>query len=343
MSTSFYRSKKKKRVSNDGDVVNNNSSHTVKQSKQDLGCKYTVSVALPSSLIQNAQTRELKTWLVGQIARSLVLFEIDEIIIYVDTAVEASKASGLKKANEDQAVSSELFNSPAVFITRLLQYLETPTYLRKSLFPLQYDLKFAGLLPPLDIPHHIKRDENSRYREGVVIEIDKNDSSSDKVDVGLNHHVHINRTLQPNVRVTIQMLNDKKGKIVSPSVPRKDHGTYWGYSTRIATTFANVFNECPYDKYDLKIGLSGKGLKSLDNDQDSEKFTLPTFSHMLLCFGVGKDLESVIEGDESMTMNSSNTLDMKLDVFPTDGTRTIRTEEALVIALARLQPLYKKK
>ena len=351
MSTSFYRSKKKKRNNNNNNATNDGSNDT-KHAKHDTtnnGCKYTVSLAVPSSLIQNAQTRELKTWLVGQIARTLVLFEVDEVIVYVDTAVEASKgASGLKKVNvqEDQAVSSELFNSPAVFITRLLQYLETPTYLRKLLFPISYDLKFAGLLPPLDIPHHVKRDENSLFREGVVAEIDKNGSSSDKVDVGLNYPIQINRTLQTSVRVTVQMLSDKKAKVVSPNTPRSDHGTYWGYSTRIATTLAKVFDECPYDKYDLKVGLSDKGVKLFDNktnnDGTHEPFSLPSFQHLLLCFGIGKDLESVIEADETMTMHSGNIFDMKLDPWPKGGSRTIRTEEALIIALSRLQPLYKK-
>lgn len=345
--SSFYRSKKKKRSNDNDDSKGNHSNgNPVKHSKQDNGCKYTVSIAIPSSLIQNAQTRELKTWLVGQIARTLVLFEVDEVIVYVDTVVEASKgASGLKNVtDQDHAVSSELFNTPAVFITRLLQYLETPPYLRKLLFPLQYDLKFAGLLPPLDIPHHTRRDENSMFREGVVLDIDKNDSSSDKVDVGLNHPISINRTLTPNVRVTVQILNDKKAKVVSPSTPRTDYGKYWGYSTRISTTLANVFNECPYEKYDLKIGLGDKGLKLFDNEKSSNnddadnKFTLPIFKHALLVFGIGKDLDTVIANDETMT---SNIFDMKLDIFPNGGTRTIRTEEALIIALSRLQPLYK--
>jgi predicted SPOUT superfamily RNA methylase MTH1 len=176
------------------------------------------------------------------------------------------------------------------------------------------------------------------FREGVVIDVNKNDSSSDKVDVGLNHHISINRTLTPNVRVTVQILSDKKAKVVSPSTPRTDYGTYWGYNTRIATTLANVFNECPYEKYDLKVGLSDKGLKVFENNNEDAKFSLPQFKHILLCFGIGKDLDTVIANDETMT---SNIFDIKLDVFPKGGTRTIRTEEALIIALSRLQPLYK--
>jgi predicted SPOUT superfamily RNA methylase MTH1 len=49
------------------------------------------------------------------------------------------------------------------------QYIETPQYLRKQLVPMHPDLKFAGLLSPLDAPHHVRADEWSAYREGVVV------------------------------------------------------------------------------------------------------------------------------------------------------------------------------
>jgi hypothetical protein len=45
---------------------------------------YTISVALPGSIVANAQTAELKTYLAGQIARALVIFNVDEVIIYQD-------------------------------------------------------------------------------------------------------------------------------------------------------------------------------------------------------------------------------------------------------------------
>ena len=48
------------------------------------GRKWTVSVALPGSIVANAQTAELKTYLAGQVARALVIFNVDEVIIYAD-------------------------------------------------------------------------------------------------------------------------------------------------------------------------------------------------------------------------------------------------------------------
>ena len=54
------------------------------------GRPYTVSLALPGSILDNAQTPELRTYLAGQIARSLAIFCIDEVVIFDDDRREKS-------------------------------------------------------------------------------------------------------------------------------------------------------------------------------------------------------------------------------------------------------------
>ena len=44
--------------------------------KRNKGRQYTVSVALPGSILDNAQTSELRTYLAGQIARACVVFQV---------------------------------------------------------------------------------------------------------------------------------------------------------------------------------------------------------------------------------------------------------------------------
>ena len=53
-----------------------------------------MSVAIPGSIVANAQSRELRTYLVGQIARSLAIFNIDEVVIYDDRSVASESDSG---------------------------------------------------------------------------------------------------------------------------------------------------------------------------------------------------------------------------------------------------------
>lgn len=45
------------------------------------------------------------------------------------------------------------------------------------------DLRLAGILPPVDAPHHMRVDEWRRYREGVVV---SNQFEGSVVDIGLN-------------------------------------------------------------------------------------------------------------------------------------------------------------
>ena len=95
------------------------------QKAQDQkGRTFTVSLALPGSILDNAQSAELRTYLAGQIARALAVFKIDEVIIFNDT-------------KEDSTGNSQLVN--------ILKYLECPQYLRKDFFPIHKDLKFAGV------------------------------------------------------------------------------------------------------------------------------------------------------------------------------------------------------
>lgn len=41
-----------------------------------------MSVALPGSVLDNAQSTELRTYLAGQIARACVVFCVDEIVVF---------------------------------------------------------------------------------------------------------------------------------------------------------------------------------------------------------------------------------------------------------------------
>lgn len=41
----------------------------------------TLSIAVPSSVIENAQTAELATCLSGQIARTAAIFNVDEVVV----------------------------------------------------------------------------------------------------------------------------------------------------------------------------------------------------------------------------------------------------------------------
>ena len=131
---------------------------------------WTISIAIPASIIDNAQSFELKTYLVCQIARAAAIYKVDEIVII---SSRGKYSSSLAKSN------------PTEFFVRNLEYLESPPYLRKALFPVCPELKYSGLMNPLDVPHHVKSEQWSQFREGVVVTRPIKPGKGSWVNIGL--------------------------------------------------------------------------------------------------------------------------------------------------------------
>ncbi|CAH1786041.1 unnamed protein product, partial [Owenia fusiformis] len=121
---------------------------TAKSSKENA-C--TISIALPGSILDNAQSPELRTYLAGQIARAAVVFNVDEIVIFDENGAMSRDDNGEMRSTNQKGQCN-------IQLARILQYLECPQYLRKSFFPQHKDLQYAGLLNPLDSPHHMRAD-----------------------------------------------------------------------------------------------------------------------------------------------------------------------------------------
>ncbi|KAM4020861.1 putative methyltransferase C9orf114 homolog isoform 2-T2 [Anomaloglossus baeobatrachus] len=303
-----------------------------KRKRESQGRPYTVSVALPGSIMDNAQSPELRTYLAGQIARACAIFRVDEIVVFDETGEGATSVEG-----EFDGVWKK--GHGCVQMARLLQYLECPQYLRKSFFPKHPDLLFAGLLNPLDSPHHVRMDEASKYREGVVTDRPTKAGRGSFVDCGMRQEVQIDKRLQTGLRVTVQMQTEKpdpkvrRGLVVSPQQPRTEDGIYWGYRVRLASCLSAVFTECPFkDGYDLTIGTSERG-------RSVEEATLPGFRNALVVFGGLQGLEASVDSDQNLDVEDPSVLfSHYLNTCPGQGSRTIRTEEAILISLAALKP-----
>lgn len=323
------------------------------------GRAWTLSMAIPGSIIDNAQTKELKTYLAGQVARAAVIFQVDEIIVFDDQLGAAKNEGPTKRASDCH-----------VFLNRILQYLETPQYLRRALFPMHSDLSCAGLLNPLDCPHHLRSNEWSVYREGVVTDRPLKDKEGSHIHVGLQREVVVDKRIQPGIRVTVKIdeatkdhkkkstfivcvaictsvcvltLDDNlvysvvMGKLVSSAEPREQLGVYWGYTSRFATSLSNVWQDAPFKGgYDLKLGTSERGHVSVD-DAD---FKLPAFRHALVIFGGVAGIEECVNADETIPVSGEDAhslFDMWVNTCPSQGSRTIRSEEAVLISLAALR------
>ena len=262
-------------------------------------------------------------------ARAAAIFNVDEIVVFND-----------KKKTESESDNNS--DRSSVQMARILQYLECPQYLRRNFFPIHTDLKHAGLLSPTDMPHHVRAEEESLYREGVVLE---REAGAGKcwVNIGLKKDCLIERSLKAGLRVTVKLTEgyawDKiiTGSVVSPREPRTLGGLYWGYTTRLASNISQVFTGCPHKEgYDLMIGTSEKG-------KDVENVEVKAFKNLLVVFGGVGGLEAALEADQELDIsNPKDLFDHYVNVCPNQGSRTIRTEEALLITMSSLRnKIYK--
>lgn len=173
----------------------------------------TISIAVPGSILENAQSVELRTYVAGQIARAACIFRVSEVIVFDDIGLATARQ--VKRnfdADSDDAndETSQTVRSSCLQLARILQYLECPQYLRKFFFPLHKDLKYSGLLNPLDAPHHLRQQNIFRYREGIVTE-KKAKPGHSYVNVGLLNDVLVDKALTAGIRVTVK-LDDAQGK-----------------------------------------------------------------------------------------------------------------------------------
>lgn len=231
------------------------------------------------------------------------------------------------------------------------------------------DLQFAGLLNPLDAPHHVRLLDRCLFRDGVVTDkkgkgIEGGEEVS-LVDCGIRGKlIEIDRSLPAGIRCTVQIevkgygapgKKHMKGKVVSPSAPREHDGTYWGYSVRMASSIKAIFDEAPYENgYDLKIGTSERGNLSVDDVHFPTKISTAlkslsskssssssSFEHAVIVLGGVAGIEECVDADETMNLSgkdSASLFDLWVNICEYQGSRTIRTEEAVMISLSRLCP-----
>ncbi|KAG8180935.1 hypothetical protein JTE90_013941 [Oedothorax gibbosus] len=251
---------------------------------------FTVTIALPGSILDNAQSPELKTYLAGQIARAAAVFKVNEIVVFSETSFE--------NLDDEQHLKLYRKNHGCMQLIKILQYLECPQYLRKYYFPIHKDLEYAGLLNPLDLPHHLRVDEYSRFREGTVINKPVKPGKGSFVYIGLKELAVIDKVLEENVRVTVKLddVQTNKRHLLGTAV----FTTFWANPP--------------------------KGLTSV-------------FWHLLIVFGGLKGIEGFLEADESIEVKEASSLfHYYLNTCPLQGSRTIRTEEAILITMAVLRP-----
>ena len=245
-----------------------------------------INLFIPNSFLAETNDLKIKTYKVGIISRALAVFRIKNIIIYNDNSFNDEK--GIKDAK---------------FIETVLNYMNTPQYLRKRAFPIQSDLKHVGILPPLRTPHHPTDNSPQKgdYRQGFTV---KRNNKGTFVDIGMDKLAFCKEQLSVNKIFSFKVTKIAKEIIVTPDEP---DDIYWGYKTINENDgLKKSLNKSIFDELRYKINKSnniaivvGGPYSSVENDYSDFKW-------------------------ESIEINT----------IPDQGTQTVRTEEAVVATLS---------
>lgn len=240
---------------------------------------------------------------IGQIARACSVFGVDVVQVFRDPRGRGESS----------------------LIRHVLEYLETPQYLRRRLFPLDESLKFAGLLPPLRIPSHkpkvpVARLSPGELREGVIL------SDGASVDVGLDSPVLLRQKSGGNKRVTVRITSI--APLSGIIVQRSEATEYWGYTVEVCSNEEVITD----GRFGLKIATSRLGdplascLPRLQEDFARSK-------------GVSVIVGSPSRGLFDMVKNIRQKMKFVVNLYPEQKAVTVRTEEALSSALYLLEVL----
>jgi predicted SPOUT superfamily RNA methylase MTH1 len=275
------------------------------------------AIAIPASFVSDIPHMREKTFRIGLIGRATAIFRVDEIIVFPDLP------------NVNQRRDIEL-------IASVLSYMETPQYLRKRLFKIMPELQYAGTLPPLRTPHHpladrVKDLKVGEFREGVVVGFSKEGLL---VDVGVEQPaLVVGIKLKTNTRVTVKIMElDKQLKAILAD--RKEIGAYWGYQVTVSDVlFGHMVKKRAFD---FVVATSRKG-KPIDAVRDEMAKSWRQSRKTLVAFGAPtQGLFEIVAHERRRLEDLAHFI---VNTIPSQGTETVRTEEAVYASLAILNSL----
>jgi len=256
-----------------------------------------INLVIPASILETEPTGIQRALKVSRIARIASIFRIDKIIVYNWTS--------------NRAYFHELCD--------LLKYAVRPPYLKKRM-PLRKTLRYAGVMEPLNLWIHrvSKNVERHPIRLAQVIR-----KTGDEIilDAGLEKYFVLNQRAGRDRLsigdIVLVRVDEKAGE----AFPVESHDFYLGYRTECIWGPGDLFS---IGRDGFSLGLSRLGRPLRDDLFSSLKRRKRVYIYV---GGPRSDIFDIykrVRFDRVVNINTSQ------------GTETIRTEEAICIGLSRI-------
>ena len=267
-------------------------------------------VAIPDSSLSDEQTRRDKSIKIAQFARACSIFRVNRIYIYHDLLSQFDK------------------DDPDLLKT-ILVYLDTPQYLRKVLYPRMHQLEYAGILHPIKAPHHrppedVKKVKTGDVRTGVIAKV----KGQLFVEVGLGSLVPFIGQGFEGKKLNVKFITPFPN-LKAVEATKEDIVDYWGFEVKEVPSLSKFLASAENSAI---IITSRKGgffknveIKLAEHAKNTQ--------NILVVFGAPKNGVHDILAKEG---GSSKPYKYVVNMFPNQGTETVRLEEAVLGTLAIL-------
>jgi methyltransferase len=278
---------------------------------------YNICIAIPDSSLVDEQTKRDKSIKISQIARACSIFRVKTIYIYHDLSFR---------------YKSDDLN----LLKTILGYLDTPQYLRKVLYPRMKILEYAGILHPIKSPHHKDQEDIKNIKVGDVrVGVIAKDEGNLYVDVGLSSLIPFKGSGFKGKKVNVLFTSAYPNLRAREAIGEDLGKTYWGYNVKIVSNLANLLNTA----HNTEILITYRKGTFFKVKESKLLKRIKSCRNLLVVFGSPK--KGV---DEILAREGSNIrfYDFVVNMFPFQGTATVRLEEALYGTLAILNYVLTK-
>src|SRR5574341_1025375 len=177
-------------------------------------------IAIPDSSLVDEQTKRDKSIKTAHIARSCAIFKVNRIYIYRDRERDYSYDRKMLKL--------------------ILEFMDTPQYLRRILYPKIAELEFAGILHPLKAPHHKPSIDPKNIKVGDIRQaITAKVKGTYFVDAGLNALVPLEGSALEGKRITVKFTSEYP-TLRCAVASQQDIHQYWGYEVKEVVSISEM-------------------------------------------------------------------------------------------------------
>ncbi len=253
-----------------------------------------------------------KTMRIGFLFRAMAIFRVDRMIIY----------------HEDPSKPSR----NALLIKLLCEYMSAAPYLRRLLFELRPELRYAGLLPPLNVPIHpespLPPKDGWELRDGLV----KRRGGLAVIHAGLKKDMAFESPLRDGARVIVM------ARMVGEKIRVKVRS---GRRLPYYTVTEVQVHEGPLGglvkRYSYAIATDRKGTLFAEVASKLKSEIQALKGPLCVAFGSyrrGLDEIAALQG-----VPFERLFNVCVNFIPEQGVRSVRTEEAVYAVLATLNNL----